>query len=114
MNRRKRSSKDKRAADRRRRALATGVVEPLPKAERLKPVDFVARVILTIKSAPRQRVVDVALDTVCQMHGYIPMRVLTYLVDEGLVFVDDSRPPHKVIGLTPKGKAMGEERKISD
>lgn len=73
---------------------------------------FLARMILTLKSAPRARVVDVAFDSVCRLHGYIPMKVLTFMRDEGLVFLDD-RHVHKIIGLTPDGLKVGANRRLA-
>lgn len=83
----------------------------LPKSQQLVPLEFVSKMILTIKSAPRQRVVDLAFDSVCRLHGYMPMKVLTFLRDQGLVFVDDSHA-HKVIGLTEAGRKVGENRRL--
>ena len=82
----------------------------LPKEERLKPLDMVSRLIVVIKQAPRASVVDVGFDAICRMHGYIPMRVLGWLVESGYVEVDDSHPVHKVIILTRKGWSLGRFR----
>jgi len=68
--------------------------------------------VLTIQSAPRSRVVDLAFDSVCRLHGYIPMKVLTFMLDEGLVFLDD-RHAHKVIGLTEAGEKVGADRRFT-
>lgn len=83
----------------------------LPKAERLKPMPFLARLVLILQSAPREAVVDVAFDSVCRLHGYIPMKVLTFLLDEELAYLDD-RHPHKVIGLTAAGRNIGASRRL--
>lgn len=72
---------------------------------------FWARLIVTLKTAPRQRCVDVAFDTICRMHGFIPLRVLGHMQDAGLVFVEEFRGS-KIIGLTPKGLALGSEREL--
>jgi len=73
----------------------------------LTPIELVSRLIVTMKQAPRQRVVDVAFDIVCRRAGYIPRRVLAWMVAEGYVFLDDSHPGGKVIGLTRRAKMMG-------
>ena len=59
-----------------------------------------------MKTAPRRSVVDTGFDAVCKLHGYIPMRVLEWLVEMGLVFVDDSHE-HNVITLTERGLGLG-------
>jgi len=77
------------------------------KTPRLPPLPFVSRLLVTIKKAPRMRVVDVAFDMVCGLHGYTPRSVLETLVKNGLVFTDDTHPEHIVIGLTKKGARLG-------
>lgn len=83
----------------------------LPPGQRLKPLEFMAKMIATLRSAPRMMVVDVGFDAVCRMHGYIPMKVLTFMKDSGYVFVDD-RHPIKIIGLTKKGAAIGANTRL--
>ncbi|KKM86144.1 hypothetical protein LCGC14_1281990 [marine sediment metagenome] len=103
-----RRARNQHAVARRRPSLASPL---LPKAERLKPIAMVARLIVTLKSAPRASVVDAGFDAICRMHGYIPMRVLGWLKDEGYVFVDDRHPVHKIITLTRKGWSVGAPRR---
>ncbi len=78
-----------------------------PEPQKMKPLKFVSHLILTMKRAPRHRVVDVAFDIVCRRYGYIPKKVLEWLRAEGYVFLDDSHPDHRVIGLTKKGLGLG-------
>ena len=89
----------------RKRAIMTSPV--LPREERLPPLDMVSRLIVTMKQAPQASVVDVGFDAICRMHGYIPMRVLGWLLGSGYVFVDDSHKVYKVITLTNKGWFLG-------
>ena len=79
----------------------------LPKEERLPPIEMVSRIIVTMKQAPHASVVDVGFDAICRMHGYIPMRVLGWLLEAGYVVVDDSHLTYKVIALTSKGWLLG-------
>lgn len=83
----------------------------LPKSERLKPIEMVARLVVTLKQAPRGSVVDAGFDGVCRLHGYVPMLVLGWLLESGYVFVDDSHPVYKIITLTPKGWGLGLPRR---
>lgn len=103
MTGRKRMSARTRKKAAARRVLAAPV---LPKSEQLQPVDFTRRMIQTMKAAPHGAVVDTGFDAICKLHGYIPMRVLNWLVEMGLVFVDDSHE-HKVITLTERGLGLG-------
>lgn len=89
----------------RARALMTSPV--LPKEERLPPLEMVSRIIVTMKQAPQASVVDVGFDAICRMHGYIPMRVLGWLLESGYVVLDDSHKTYKVITLTDKGWLLG-------
>lgn len=89
----------------RKRSIMTSPV--LPKEERLPPLEMVSRLIVTMKQAPQASVVDVGFDAICRMHGYIPMRVLGWLLDAGYVVVDDSHKVYKVITLTNKGWLLG-------
>jgi len=111
MGKGKRLKKHRASRRARSRRELVGADGALPPGQRLKPIPFLARMIATLRTAPRMMVVDVGFDTVCRMHGYIPMRVLTFMADEGYVFVDD-RHPHKIIGLTKKGAALGAVRKL--